>query len=168
MLLKVRLCNRCLSLLFFPILIIALTLTLALGSPATASEQSTRANAEVVGTVKTTSGTPVIKRNGGDIQAAKGSRLYNGDILTTDDKSSLGLIFRDDSMLSLGPRSEVTVDDFLFEPAEGNMNFLVKIGKGSAELFSGQIAKISPDNMRIETPVSTIGIRGTHILIKVD
>jgi len=97
-----------------------------------------------------------------------GDYLYRGDVLATSSDSTLGVIFRDDTILSLGSRSEVRIDAFVFEPARENLDFLVSVGKGTAQFISGQIAKLRPGNMNVETPLSTIGIRGTRFLVKVD
>jgi hypothetical protein len=78
------------------------------------------------------------------------------------------VILKDDSLLSLGPNSEVVVDQFLFTPAEGKLALVTRMVKGTAVFFSGVIAKLSPQSVRIETPNATIGVRGTRFLVKVD
>lgn len=136
-------------------------------SPALAGEGAQTVS-EVVGSVKTVTGQAYCWRSGQKLAAAVGDHLYQGDLLATGSGSSIGVIFRDDTILSLGPGSEAAIDRFVFDPSHDNMNFLVKVGKGTAQFVSGQMAKISPESMAVETPLSTIGIRGTRFLVKVD
>ncbi|BDQ38257.1 hypothetical protein SYK_26170 [Pseudodesulfovibrio nedwellii] len=121
-----------------------------------------------VGSVKTVTGTANLNRNGQLLIAHVGDHLYKNDILVTADNSSLGVIFRDDTILSLGSRSEVCIDEFIFDPAHDDVSFVTSVSKGTAQFISGQIAKVAPDKMTVETPLSTIGIRGTRFLVKVD
>jgi len=124
--------------------------------------------AQIVGTVKTVAGQAFVERLGEQLPVAVGDYLLEGDTLITGSGSSMGVIFRDDTLLSLGPGSRVTIDKFVFDPARDNLDFLTRVNKGTVQFISGQIAKLSPDSMAVETPLSTIGIRGTRFLIKVD
>ncbi len=124
--------------------------------------------AQAVGSVKTVTGEAYLGRNGEEIPAKPGDHLLEGDTLITRSDSSMGVIFRDDTLLSLGSKSQVKIDKFVFDPAEDNMSFMSNVTKGTAQYISGQIAKLSPNSMSVETPLSSIGIRGTRFLVKVD
>lgn len=119
-----------------------------------------------VGSVKTIDGSCRVLRGEQKISVQTGDHVYQGDVLETK-SGSMGIIFRDDTILSMGPNSRVAVDSFVFDPAHGNMDFLVNMSKGTAQFITGQMAKISPESMKVETPLSTIGIRGTRFLVKV-
>jgi hypothetical protein len=124
--------------------------------------------AQAVGTIKTVTGEAFVERLTERLPAAVGDYLLQGDTLITGKDSSMGVIFRDDTLLSLGPVSRVTIDSFVFDPAQDQLDFLTKVNKGTVQFISGQIAKLKPGAMAVETPLSTIGIRGTRFLIKVD
>jgi len=141
----------------------ALLLLLLLPATGLAMEQ-----AKTVGSVKTVTGEAYLGRNGEEIQAKPGDHLLEGDTLMTEADSTMGVIFRDDTLLSLGSKSQVTIDKFVFDPAQDNLSFMSNVTKGTAQYISGQIAKLSPDSMSVETPLSSIGIRGTRFLVKVD
>jgi len=149
------------ALLVFSTLILVMMLLMP---PAAQAEDAP----ETVGSVKTASGQAYVCRGADRLPANVGDRLYQGDTLITAAKSSMGVIFRDDTLLSLGSGSEVVVDDFAFDPSRDSMKFLVTVGKGTAQFITGQLAKLAPENMHVETPLSTIGIRGTRFLVKVD
>lgn len=124
--------------------------------------------AQKVGSIKTLTGEVFIDRDGEKVAAAVGGYLLEGDTLVTGENSSVGVIFRDETILSLGSRSTVRIDRFVFDPAADNMTFLTNVRKGTVQFISGQMTKLRPGSMVVETPLSTIGIRGTRFLIKVD
>ncbi|RJP20613.1 MAG: hypothetical protein C4529_09090 [Deltaproteobacteria bacterium] len=122
---------------------------------------------DTVGVVRSRSGESVVVRGGKDLPATPGMKLLQGDILSTGPDGSLGAILRDNSSISLGPDSRLAIRDFRFSPAEGKFGLLVRISRGTMAYLSGLIGKLSPDSARFETPVATIGIRGTRFAVKV-
>ncbi len=139
----------------------ALLLLLLLVHPVLSAEK------QVIGVVKTATGHASLIRNHQTIPATPGTKFYLDDTLQTGPDGSLGLILRDDSVLSMGPNSRVVVDQFLFAPAEGKLGFLIKIVRGTISYLSGVIVRLSPSTAKFVTPVATIGIRGTHFAVKV-
>jgi hypothetical protein len=121
-----------------------------------------------VGRVKTVKGSASIVRGQSSLPAAVNERVFQGDTLRTGPDGSLGVMLKDDTVLSLGPNSAVVIDQFLFAPAEGKLSLVTRMLKGTAVYFSGVIAKLSPQAVRFETPNASIGIRGTRFLVKVD
>jgi hypothetical protein len=128
---------------------------------------SLSAESPVIGVVKIVRGDASIVRNQQTIPAAVGVKLLVSDLLQTGADGSLGVILRDDSVLSLGPNSRLVIDRFLFAPKDGQLGLLVRILRGTIVYLSGVIAKLSPGAAKFETPVSTIGIRGTKFAVKV-
>lgn len=124
------------------------------------------AGEEVAGVVKNAAGPATITRDGRSFPAAAGAKLRAGDVLATGPGGSMGVILRDDSVLSLGPDSSVAIRKFLFAPAEGKLGLLVRISRGTLACISGLIARIAPESIRFETPAATIGIRGTRFAVK--
>ena len=148
---------------FTLVLALFLLISLVPALPAHAMER-----AQTVGSIKTVTGEAFVDRQSERLLAKAGDYILEGDTLITGKNSSLGVIFRDDTMLSLGSNSQVRIDRFVFDPAKDNLDFLARVNKGTAQFISGQIAKLAPDSMAVQTPLSTIGIRGTRFLIKVD
>ncbi|BDQ34552.1 FecR family protein [Pseudodesulfovibrio portus] len=144
-------------------LVLFLALVLLMPSAARAEDM-----ADAVGSVKTATGQAYVCRGTDRFSAKVGDHLFQGDTLVTAARSSMGVIFRDDTILSLGSGSEMVIDEFAFDPSKESMKFLVRMGRGTAQFITGQMAKLSPENMHVETPLSTIGIRGTRFLVKVD
>lgn len=128
----------------------------------------TVAEEPIVGSIKTVQGDCLIVRQDVPLAAKAGHRLHEKDILKTGgDGSSIGIILRDDTIMSLGPNSEIILHEFNFSPVEGDLSIITKLVRGTLAYLSGQIGKLSRDAVRMETPVATIGIRGTRYLAKV-
>jgi hypothetical protein len=144
------------------VFIVALLMTLWLCVPASASADSE------VARVKTFTGTASIQRGDKTVTVANDEKIYKGDTLKTGKDGALGIIFRDNTVLSMGPGTTAVVDDFLFAPTEGKFSMVIRMLKGTASCLSGVIAKLSPQSVRFETPVATVGIRGTKFLVAVD
>ena len=121
-----------------------------------------------VGVVKTLEGGAVITRNGEMIAVGTGMELQRADLVKTDRHGTIGLVFSDDTRITMGPNTEISVDDYLFEPVEKKLSFVLRLIRGTVSFLSGQIAKLSPESVQVVMPAATIGVRGTHVLIKVD
>ena len=121
-----------------------------------------------VGVVKSVEGGATITRNGETITVVTGMEVKQADILKTDRQGTVGVVFSDDTRISMGPRTEIAVDDYLFEPLEKRLSFILRLIRGTVSFLSGQIAKLSPESVQLVMPAATIGVRGTHVLIKVD
>jgi hypothetical protein len=119
-----------------------------------------------IGVVRNSDGSATVTRGGNVLPATAGTRLYAGDTLGTGPDGSLGVILRDNSSLSLGPSSSLVLRDFLFSPYERKFSLLVRLSKGTMAYLSGLIGKLAPERARFETPVATIGIRGTCFAVK--
>jgi len=120
------------------------------------------------GSVVTAKGTASIIRQNQVAPAQIGDHIFMGDSLKTGPDGSLGIIFKDDTVLSIGPRSEINISEFLFSPAEGKLSIVTRLLKGTATYLTGIIAKLSPESARFETPVANIGIRGTRFAVKIE
>jgi hypothetical protein len=120
------------------------------------------------GRIKVVSGSASIVRQGQVLPATVGGVIHESDVLRTGGDGRLAVMLKDESRLSLGPKSELALATFAYAPSEGHLALAVKMARGVLAYVSGRIAKLMPDAVRLETPTSVIGVRGTHALIKVD
>jgi hypothetical protein len=120
-----------------------------------------------IATVQKVTGTAAVVRQGGIISATIGLEIWENDILRTGSDGSIGIVFNDDTLLSLGPESVLVIDDFIFAPKQGKFSIVLRMLKGTAAYLSGLISKLSPDSAHFETPTASIGIRGTKFVVKV-
>jgi hypothetical protein len=121
-----------------------------------------------IGYVKNVSGEAAIVTAGETRKAEVGSPVHVGSLLKTGAQSSLGVIFKDETVMSFGPNTELSVDEYLYEPNRGKLRMNSKLAKGSLNYVSGVIAKLQPDAVSVKTPSGLIGVRGTQFLLKVE
>lgn len=117
--------------------------------------------------VKQVEGSVTVKRAGEALPVAQGDRLLEGDILITGGDGHIGVIFHDGSILSLGEKSFLRVENFVFKPIESEFKFHLDLKKGTALFESGKIGALSPEDFSFKVPEGTIGIRGTKFLVEV-
>ena len=120
-----------------------------------------------VGYVKNVKGTATVTTNGQVVEAQPGTPLHQGSALKTEAQSSMGVTFKDNTMMSFGPNTQLTVEEYLYEPADGKLKLGARMGKGTLNYVSGVIAKLQPEAVTVKTPTGMIGVRGTQFLLKV-
>lgn len=120
-----------------------------------------------IGKIKTLKGTISAIRDSKEINLNIGDSIYQNDVLHTGTDSAAGIIFEDDTILSLGPQTELTVDEYLFAPEKGGLSMFIRMLKGTASYISGIIGRQSPESVKFQMPEAIIAIRGTHFLVKV-
>jgi hypothetical protein len=126
------------------------------------------ATAADIGQIKISKGSVTVKRAAQSLAGAVGVRLQPSDIITTGTDGSVGITMSDDSLLSAGPNSTLSLDRFAFDSATHRGQFDASLRKGSLSVISGRIAKQSPDAMTLYTPSAILGVRGTEFVVSVD
>lgn len=126
------------------------------------------AQAEPVGAVKNVTGEAWVISGVQRTRAEIGTVVHLGSQLKTAKSGSMGVTFKDNTLMSFGPDTELTVDEYLFSPKEGKLKLGARLDRGSLNYVSGVIAKLKPDAVNVRTPTGTIGVRGTQFLVKVD
>ncbi len=121
----------------------------------------------VIGHIKTAHGTATIERGGITLRAELGTALHRADLLTTGADGSLGLMLADETRLSLGPGSRLSLEKFTFNPEAEDYSLVTRMTRGTLLMISGLVAKLSPESARVETPSGIIGVRGTRFLVRV-
>lgn len=121
---------------------------------------------EFVGGLRKVNGPCTILRDGQQIIAQDGIRVKMGDKLTTGTNGSMGVVFTDNTRISLGSNSEIDINEYVFQPAKGRFSFLTELVQGTAAYISGTIGKLSPKSVRFKTPTAVVGVRGTSFLVK--
>ena len=110
------------------------------------------AEAEYIGIVKSVTRDAFFIRKGETIPAVANMKIMNKDVVRTGPDGAIGFILKDDTVISMGPGSEIVIDDFIFDPVQNNMSFIARMLHGTVSYFSGQIVKLSPESVRFETP----------------
>jgi hypothetical protein len=81
---------------------------------------------------------------------------------------SAGITFIDNSLLSVGPNSVLQIERYAFNSTTHEGVFDATLARGTLSVVSGKIAKQSPDAMKVRTPSSILGVRGTEFLVRTE
>ncbi|MCH8997375.1 MAG: FecR domain-containing protein, partial [Proteobacteria bacterium] len=123
--------------------------------------------AEPIGQVESLSGTAQATRADGTvIQLSVGDPVFQNDVVRTGPNSKLIIAFEDETVFSLSANARMVLDKFVYEPDGASNLMIFSLVQGAFTFVSGQVAPTG--SMLIQTPVATIGIRGTTVHITVD
>lgn len=121
-----------------------------------------------IGQIKNLSGQVFLLRNNAQQPAKAGDLVEQSDTLITGANGSVGVTLIDNSRLSAGPNSRIEFKQFRFNPTTQEGEFLADMQRGTLAIVSGQIAKRSPEAMKVKTPTTILGVRGTTFAVKVE
>jgi hypothetical protein len=127
-----------------------------------------QAQSEPVGYVKNVTGDAWVTTTGQRVKAQPGTSIMLGSQLKTAPAATMGVSFKDNTLMSFGPDTELSVDQFLYAPAQGQLQLGARLGKGTLNYVSGVIAKLKPDAVSVKTPAGIIGVRGTQFVVYVE
>jgi hypothetical protein len=120
-----------------------------------------------VGQIKTAKGTVLIVRDGKEMPVAAGTSVQQADRVLTRGDGAAGITFADNSMLSLGPDSMLDISRFSFNSKSEPDTLEATLHRGTLSAVSGKIVAKSPEAMRIRTPTTILGVRGTEFFVQV-
>jgi hypothetical protein len=120
-----------------------------------------------VGKVTEQTGPTEIKRSGNVVPSSIQLGIEMNDIVTTAN-SKAGITFRDDTKVQITEHSKLVIDTFVYDDSKKTGKLGIKMALGTIKYASGQIAKNDPQQVQIDTPTATIGVRGTDFSGTVD
>ena len=124
--------------------------------------------AQDVGLIKVASGSVQIERGGAKAKAQVGDAVRARDVLYTGADGSAGITFTDNSLMSFGPNTVFAIDRYSFDSTTHAGEFEGSLRQGRLAAVSGKMVKQSPESMKIRTPSSVMGVRGTEFVVQVD
>ena len=125
-------------------------------------------NAAEIGQIKNTTGQVFLLRNNRQQPAKPGDIVEEADTIITEANGSFGMTLIDSTRISAGPNSRVELKQFRLNPTTQEGESLTELHRGTLAIVSGQIAKRSPDAMKVQTPTTILGVRGTSFAVKVE
>ena len=145
-----------------------LSLTLSKKILATSLLFSTVAFADDIGGIEEHKGSGGITRSGETIITELGLGVQQMDHVETANGRLL-MKFLDDSVVRLTEHTEVTLTKYYYDPnKKADANMTMKFVAGTARFSTGRLGLVPKENIVIETPTATIGIRGTDFTTSVD
>ncbi|MBK8158162.1 MAG: cadherin domain-containing protein [Rhodospirillaceae bacterium] len=132
----------------------------------TQTDQVAQAGTEAIGKVESVSGTASVQHaDGTSAPLTGGDAVFLNDVVVTGSDGSVGIVFVDDTTFSLSAGARMTMDEMVFDPAGGGGSFVTTVLQGTFSFNTGTIAPNG--NMEVNTPVGTIGIRGTTVAARI-
>ena len=118
-----------------------------------------------IGQIKISKGVVSVERNGQTLVGVIGMRLESADTIKTGTDGAVGITMRDNSLLSAGPNSILSLERFDFDATTSQGRFDAQLQRGTLAVVSGRIAKQSPEAMTVRTPSAQLGVRGTDFVV---
>jgi hypothetical protein len=121
-----------------------------------------------IGNVVEHKGTASVERSGENTDLKKGSDIEFKDNVRTG-KGGVGITFVDDTNVAVSAHSSLVIDEFIYDPnSKTGSKLVMNIALGTVRYASGNIAKLSSQNVDIRTPTARIGVLGTAFSMTVD
>lgn len=95
--------------------------------------------------------------------AVSGEPIFLQDKIESGTRSGMQILLLDQTTFTIGPESEIVVDEFVYDPKTSAGKLSAGVAKGVFRFVTGKIAKAQPSNMNVALPAGTIGIRGTIV-----
>ena len=121
-----------------------------------------------IGNVTQHKGNALVERSGEKTDLKKGSSIEFKDNVRTG-KGDVGIKFIDDTNVAVSAHSSLVIDEFIYDPnSKTGSKLVMNIALGTVRYASGNIAKLSNQNVDIRTPTARIGVLGTAFSMTVD
>ena len=106
--------------------------------------------------------------SGDPVQTKSGDPVYTGDVVRTGVDGRVGINFVDGTSFNLSSNARMKLDEFVYDPNGKSNSTVINLTRGTFVFVAGEVAKTG--DMKIDTPVATMGIRGTtpHVEISDD
>ena len=120
----------------------------------------------VIGHITKMQGSATVIRNGVSIILNMGDNVEKGDVVQSGSNSSVGITFIDGTVFGLSSNAKMVLNEMVYDPNGSNNSSLISLVAGTITFVAGETAKRG--DMKIDTPVATMGIRGTAVLVEID
>ena len=120
----------------------------------------------VIGHVTKLTGNATAIRNGVSIILNQGDNVNKGDVVQSGSDSTLGITFIDGTVFGLASNAKMVLNEMVYDPNGSDNKSLLSLVQGTISFVAGATAK--KGDMKVDTPVATMGIRGTAVLVEID
>ena len=122
-----------------------------------------------IGDVYEQSGTPgeILRQSGEEVTAALNAAIVSMDTVETEN-GRLKIQFVDDTEVSMTEHTIVEINEYVFDPDPNKSKMALNFAQGTARFATGRLGLVPKENIEIQTPTASIGIRGTDFTMSVD
>jgi FecR protein len=136
-------------------------------TPGQYAQAKTTLPPEAIGKVEKVVGQVTLIHNGVAGPLHVGDAVYKADVIQTGANSTCGIAFPDGTALDLVNNTRMALNEYNFEANSASNGAIFSLVEGSFAFVAGQVAHIG-EGMKINTPVATMGIRGTVGLFRTE
>ncbi|WOH65851.1 VCBS domain-containing protein [Bradyrhizobium sp. BWA-3-5] len=120
----------------------------------------------IIGHVTKLTGNATAIRNGVSVILNQGDTVHKGDVVQSGSDSTLGITFIDGTVFGLASNARMVLNEMIYDPDGSDNKSLLSLVQGTISFVAGATAK--KGDMKVDTPVATMGIRGTAVLVEID
>lgn len=119
------------------------------------------------GTLKTVQGPVQVVAGTSARPAAPGGGVAEAERIVTGPQGSAVLLLRDGTQITIGPNSQVDITRFQFDATTQTGSLTVQVLLGTIRMVTGLLGKLQPESVKVQTPSSTVSVRGTDFIVEV-
>lgn len=116
---------------------------------------------KIIGVISILHGEAVASFDGNSRVLSLGDAVHAGEVISTGTDSAFEILFLDDTILAAGENASLNLDQYSFEEETGQGDLLFKMAQGTFRSVTGAIVDNAPENFELQSPLGSIGIRGT-------
>jgi hypothetical protein len=110
-------------------------------------------------TVEHTAAVVLVASVAASVSAKTGDSVYRGDVIRTGRDGKLDVTFTDGTTFNVSSNARMVLDEFVYDPNSKSNSTLFSLTRGTFNFVAGKVSQTG--NMKVDTPVGTMGIRGT-------
>jgi hypothetical protein len=127
-------------------------------APLAAAAQSTAVYAQEIGTAAAVNPAAQARGFTGSRTIIIGQSIAHRERIQTTSAGSVQLLFIDKTSMTIGPNSDLAIDEYVYDPATNSGKLAATLTKGVMRFVGGQISHAG--NAQVTTPNAVVGIRG--------
>jgi len=109
----------------------------------------------------------IIRETGEKLSADLSAEIVSMDTVETEN-GRLKIQFLDDTQVSMTEHTVVEINEYVYDPNPSNSRMALNFAQGTARFATGKLGLVPRENIAIQTPTASIGIRGTDFTMTVD
>ena len=109
----------------------------------------------------------IVRLSGEELIANLQTDIVSFDEVETEN-GRLKIQFVDETQVSLTEHTYMEIDEYVYDPDPSKSKMALNFVQGTARFATGGLGLVPKENIQIQTPTATIGIRGTDFTTTVD
>ncbi len=120
-----------------------------------------------IGTFKSVTGEVSLAQAAIRRLAEAGGGLQPADRIVTGRDASATFMLKDGTVVSVGPNATLELTKVQFDTTTQDGSLMLNLLQGTVRVVTGWLAKLQPEQVKVITPTSVVGVRGTDFIVEV-